>query len=128
MAEDRTEDAGVVTTAVAETEHRVVGHAVRQAKTRRERGERALDVEVEANALAAGDEHLAGVHVDEAALARSGHGLGTIDLPAQAVVDRQPRRGLPLILSVEEPAILPFFGVGHAADISLEYAHITEQE
>ena len=128
VPEDRAEDADVVAAAVAHAQHGVVGDAVGDAQARRKRVERAFDVEIETDALAAGDQHLAGVDVDEAALARAGHGLRTIDLPAQAVVDRQLPRRLPLILPVEEPAILPFLGIRDAADVALEDAHVAEQE
>ena len=128
VAEDRTEDADVVAAAVAHAQHGLLGDAIGQAQARRQRGERAFDVEIEADALAAGDQHLAGVDVDEAALARAGHRLRAIDLPAQAVVDRQLARRLPLILTVEEQAVLPLLGVRDAADIALEDADVAEQE
>ena len=75
VAEDRTEDPDVVAAAVAHAQHGVVGDAVGDAEARRERRERAFDVEIETDALAAGDQHLASVDVDEAAFARAGHGL-----------------------------------------------------
>src|SRR5262249_35713182 len=128
VAEHRAEDANVEAAAVADAQHRVLRDLVGDAHARRQVVERAFDVEIKAHARTAPDQHLTGIGVDEAALTRTSHGLRTIDFPAQAVVDRQFPRGLPLILSVEEPSVLLFLRIGDTADIALEHAYVTEQE
>src|SRR5262249_37835823 len=64
----------------------------------------------------------------ESALVFAGDGLREVNLVAQAVVDRQPRRDAPGVLRVGEEALLSFRRVGGIAHVSGEGLHLAQQE
>src|SRR5262245_14200078 len=128
MAEDRTEHADVKAAPEAHAQDGLLGHAVGYAEARREGRERAFLIQVQSDALAAGDQHFACVNVHEAAFARASHGLWTIEFPATAEVHCQILRNAPRVLAEEEPTVLALFRVECVADVTLEAANVAEQE
>ncbi len=128
VPEDRAEDARVEPAAKSQAQHGLFRQLVGDADARREEIVGRLLIQIEAHALRTGDSHFASLHVYETALARAGHGLRTIVLVTQSVVERQLAIDAPVVLQVGEVAVLPLFGVGDCADVALEVADIAQQE
>ncbi len=53
-----------------------------------------------------------GVQIEQAALALAIHGLREVQLPAEAIIDSEPRGSAPLILGIEEEALLSLLRIG----------------
>ena len=87
-----------------------------------------VDVEVVSIASVARYTHVAGIQVEQAALAFAGNGFGDTRIPAQAVVQGQGRGNSPLVLSIEEPPLLPLGSGGVLNDGAKESVDITQQK
>src|SRR5262249_38987684 len=128
MTEDRTEDPNVEPAPESQPHSGLFSRPIGEADARREEVVCGLNIQVKPDTLRSCDKHFARVDVHEAALSCPGHRLRTIILVAQPIINRQFARRAPVVLTVNEEAILPFFGVRDRADITLEAAHVAKQE
>src|SRR5262245_50974398 len=128
MTEDRAEYADVEASSEAQANNGLIGYSIGDANARRDGCERPFLIQVEANALAACNQHLACVNVDEATFAGARHGLWAIEFPTPPEIHGQVLRHSPVVLAKEKPAVLALFGIESVTEITLETTHIPEQE
>ena len=89
VAENRPENAQVISAAIAGADHRFRGHLVRDAQPRSKVCQWGLHVQVEPDAVLPGDQDLAGADVDKSAIADAVDVLRPVYFPAQSVIDGQ---------------------------------------
>src|SRR5580658_1702692 len=87
-----------------------------------------IDVEVVSIRTISRDTDIAGIQVEQAALAFAGNGFGEVQIPAQAIVQGQLLGNSPLVLSVKEPPLLPLGGGSILKDGAEEIIDIAQQE
>ena len=87
-----------------------------------------MHVEVVVNTAFAGDTDGSGAQIEQAAITLAIHGLGEIDVPAQAVTYNQLWGDTPGVLAIEEPAFLPFSRSGVGADVAGEVGNVAQKE
>src|SRR5262245_40229885 len=100
MPERDAEDADVIRPSVAGAEYRFRGDLVSDSEAWREMLERGFHVSVHVNPILARDQNLARIQILEPALVFAVHRLREVNLPAQAIIDRQLGRNSPGVLRV----------------------------
>src|SRR5713101_2716233 len=128
MSEDRTEDAYVITAAIAHADDSLGRSLIGDTDTGSKVMVADIGVASHVDALLAGNTSLAGSQVNPSALVFARSRLWKKQLPAQSVVESQFRRDAPRIFAVKEQPGLSLVGVRRGANIPAESAGETEEE
>jgi hypothetical protein len=127
VAKDRTKGPYIERTAITYPNHGLGTKLIRNAQPRRKIGVRVPHATVEGYAVYTGNFHFSGIQLQPSAISGAGYGLGIVDFPAQAIVDREPGRHTPRVLRVSECACLPLPGMQGAGNIAAERVHLSQQ-
>ena len=127
VAEDGAECSDIESSAVADADDRLVIHLISDSRARREVPKLFFTKPFQRRAIDTGDHHLAGIDVDPASLAGSGHCLRVINFPAQPIIYRELGRDAPGILPVKELPVLPLTGIQRIRNVSLKAVDVANQ-
>ena len=136
VPEVRTENADVITAAIAHANHSLRSGLVCNAQAWSEGAPIVIDAAAQAVRTDACNADSAGskvYDVRESSVSFAVHGLGEVNLPAQTVIDGQLRSCAPGILSVKEEALLPLScvvrtGDSGVVDVAGKRGHVAQEE
>ena len=115
MAKIRAKYANIKAAAVACANNSLRGQLIGDSQPRSKGIEFVVDVSIQTDITKAcyadGAHSIQIDNVGEATITLRIDSFGEVDLPAQAVVERELRRNAPSILPIEEPALLAFGGI-----------------
>ena len=128
VPEIRAEHAHVEAATVPHANYSLGSHLIGEPQARSNRLPGVVDVSVQSIGSVAGDADNAFYGIGKAAVSFGIDPLREVDLPAQAIVQRQLRSDTVRVLPVEKPSLLPFRGIQARADETLHIMHIAQQE